>query len=38
VALSKFSELRDLHGTDERMPEIQDAVTAAYASRRKKAA
>jgi hypothetical protein len=38
VALSKFSELRDLHGTDERMPEVQDAVSAAYAARRKKAA
>jgi hypothetical protein len=38
VALSKFSELQDLHETGERMPEVQDAVAAAYAARRKKAA
>jgi hypothetical protein len=38
VALSKFSELRDLAGTSERMPEVRDAVAKAIAARRKKAA
>jgi hypothetical protein len=38
VALSKFSELRDLAGTSERMPEVAEQVAAAYARRKKKAA
>jgi hypothetical protein len=38
VALSKFSELQDLHGTGERMPEIRDVVARVQAAKRKKAA
>jgi hypothetical protein len=38
TALSKFSELRELHGTDERVPELRDAVARVRAQRRKKAA
>lgn len=38
VAVSKFSELNDLHGTGERAPEVAAQVTAAMAQRRRKAA
>jgi hypothetical protein len=38
VAISRFSELADLHGTNERAPEVQVQVTTALAQKRRKAA
>lgn len=38
VALSKFSELAALHGTDQRAPEVAAQVTSALAQKRKRAA